>query len=169
MVPWWLAPETEQMDEWARQVPLPSSRHFCVVPLPRTRAELPQDVREPTEVPSVFPQTRPSSLLFPTRGRSCHLVSSLAFLAFFLPASPSSFTSASSHCFRLFTFHNPIHSEPGCCTRQPRIRVGCAPGLPWIRVLPKSLETTIPRMPRYPVTYWKIKSLPSAAGALCIC
>lgn len=128
----------------------------------------------PTGVPSVFPQTRPSSLLFPTRGRSCHLVSSqaassLAFLASFLPASPSRFTSASYHCFRLFTFHNPIHSEPGCCTRQPRIRVGCAPGLPWIRVLPKSLETTIPRMPCYPVTYWKIKSLPSAAGALCIC
>lgn len=71
--------------------------------------------------------------------------------------------------FRLFTFHNPIHSEPGCCTGQPRIRVGCAPGLPWIRVLPNLPETTNPKMPRYPVTYWKIKSLPSAAGALCIC
>lgn len=71
-------------------------------------------------------------------------------MAFFLPASPSSFTSASSHCFRLFTFHNPIHSEPGCCTRQPGIRVGCAPGLPWIRVLPnspdyKSQDAPLPR------------------------
>lgn len=91
MVPWWLAPETEQMDEWARQVPLPSSRHFRVVPLPRTRAELPQDVRELTGVPSVFPQTGPSSLLFPTRGRSCHLVSFLhSWPSSSLPLHPAS-------------------------------------------------------------------------------
>lgn len=50
----------------------------------------------------------------------------------------------------LFTFHNPIHSKPGCCTSQPRIRVGCVPGLPWIRVLPnlpdyKSQDAPLPR------------------------
>lgn len=55
--------------------------------------------------------------------------SSLAFFAFSLPASPSSFTSASSPCLRLFTLHNPIHSEPGGLLQpasqptQPEIRV----------------------------------------------
>lgn len=175
------------MSEWARQGPPGPladargviSRHFCILHLPWTITGRPQDVNEAQSALS-FPSNQAHfSSLSPLEGDNNwtrdlpHLTprqaaSSLAFFAFFLPASPSSLTPASSHSSP-FTIPSTIHSKPGCSSSQPRIRVGCAPSLPWIRVLPNLPETTNPRMPRYPVTYCKIKSLPSAAGALCIC
>lgn len=153
------------------------SSHFCIVHLPWTITGLPQDVHEAQSALN-FPSNQAHfSSLSPLEGDNiwtrdlphltpCQAASSLVFFAFFLPAS-----SIKLHIclISLFTIHNLIHSKPGCCSSQPRSRVGCAPGLPWIRVLLNLPETTNPRMPRYPVTYCKIKSLPSAAGALCLC